>query len=306
MILYFRKITLYSRLNFLDHTILSELPDHKFKTILIGLAFSPNLKNNVYEAMRMVDFFDSQLILVHVGSKTKEKEVAIKELISGFSDDTEKVKIIWREGDPVDVIIKTANENKADLIMLGASPREDFLKFYIGSIARKITRNANCSVLLLIKPSEDLRPCHHVVVNGLKDDKTKQTILAAFEVSQNLGAQQITIVEEISQQEVQVVVQDDKTLLKAIKRKEQITKKEHLRVQDILNEVPKEFKSGIHIKTQPIFGKRGYSIGHYARVKGADLLIMNAPGKTTFWDRIFPHDLEHILAELPTDVLIIR
>nr|WP_299259869.1 universal stress protein [uncultured Aquimarina sp.] len=286
--------------------MLSGLSDHKFKTILIGLAFSPNLKNNVYEAMRMVDFFDSKLILVHVGSKTKEKEIAIKELTSGFSDDTEKVKIIWREGDPVDVIIKTANENKADLIMLGATPREDFLKFYIGSIARKITRNANCSVLLLIKPSEDLRPCHHVVVNGLKDDKTKQTILAAFEVSQNLGAQQITVVEEISQQEVQVVVEDDKSLLKSIKRKEQITKKEHLRVQDILNEVPEEFKSGIHIKTQPIFGKRGYSIGHYARVKGADLLIMNAPGKTTFWDRIFPHDLEHILTELPTDVLIIR
>ncbi|MDH7446299.1 universal stress protein [Aquimarina sp. 2201CG14-23] len=290
----------------LEAIILNGLLDHKFKTILIGIAFSPNLKNNVYEAMRMVDFFDSKMVLVHVGKKTEKKESAIKELISGFSEDTEKVKIIWREGNPVDIIIKTAKENNADLIMLGASPREDFLKFYIGSIARKITRNAHCSVLLLIKPSEDLRPCNHIVVNGLKDHKTKQTVLASFEVAQNLGAQQLTIVEEISQQEVQVVVQDDKSLLKAIKRKEQITKKEHLRVQDILNEVPEDFKHGIHIKTQPIFGQRGYSIGHYARVIGADLLVMNAPEKTNFWDRIFPHDLEHILAELPTDVLIIR
>ncbi|MFD2563501.1 universal stress protein [Aquimarina rubra] len=285
---------------------MSEFLDHKFKTILIGVAFSPNLKNNVYEAMRMVDFFDSKLILVHVGAKTKEKEITIKELISGFSDDTEKVKIIWREGNPVDVIIKTAEEKNADLIILGATPREDFLKFYIGSIARKITRNAHCSVLLLVKPSEDLRPCHHVVVNGLKNKKTKQTVLAAFEVAQNLGAHQLTIVEEIAEQEIQVVIEDDQSLLKATKRKEQITKKEHLRVQDILNQVPIGFKSGIHVKTQPIFGKRGYSIGHYARVKAADLLIMNAPGQTNFWDRIFPHDLEHILAELPTDVLIIR
>ncbi|MHA7056887.1 universal stress protein [Aquimarina sp. M1] len=280
--------------------------DHKFKTILIGVAFSPNLKNNVYEAMRVVDFFDSNLILVHVGAQTKEKKRVIDELISGFSEDTEKVKIIWREGNPVNVIIKTAKENNADLLMLGATPREGFLRFYIGSIARKITRNAHCSVLLLVKPTEDLRPCHHIVVNGLKDEKTKQTILAAFEVAQNLGAQQLTIVEEISEQEVQVVVEDDKSLLKATKRKEQITKKEQLRVRDILDEVPQGFKYGIHIKTQPIFGKRGYSIGHYARVKAADLLIMNAPEKTTFLDRIFPHDLEHILAELPTDVLIIR
>lgn len=280
--------------------------DHKFKTILIGVAFSPNLKNNVYEAMRMVDFFDSKMVLVHVGKKTTEKEQTIKELISGFSDDKEKVKIVWREGDPVQVIINTAIENNVDLIMLGAIPREGFLKFYIGSIARKITRDALCSVLLLVTPSEDLRPCNHIVVNGLEDEKTKQTILASFEVAQNLGAQQLTIVEEISKQEIHVVIEDDKSLLEATKIKEQLTEKEDIRVRDILKEVPEDFKNGIHIKTQPIFGKRGYSIGHYAKVIGADLLVMNAPSTSTFWDRIFPHDLEYILSELPTDVLIIR
>ncbi|MFD2186284.1 universal stress protein [Aquimarina celericrescens] len=280
---------------------------HKFSTILIGVAFSPNLKNNIFEAMRMVDFFDCKLIIVHVGEKTKEKEATIKELISGFAeDDDEKVKIIWRQGSPVRVIIEIAKEKKADLIMLGAIPREDFLKFYIGSIARKITRRAHCSVLLLIKPSEDLRPCNHIVVNGLKDEKTKQTILHSFEVAQNLGAQKLTIVEEISHQEVKVVVEDDQSLLKDTLIKEQLSKKEDQRVYDIVNNVSEDLKKGILIKTQSIFGRRGYSIGHYAKVVAADLLIMNAPKKTTFLDRIFVHDLEHILSELPTDVLIMR
>ncbi len=280
---------------------------HKFNTILIGAAFSPNLKNNIFEAMRMVDFFDCRLNIVHVGEKTDEKENTIKKLISGFSeDDDEKVKVIWKEGDPVEVIIDTAKENSADLIMLGAIPREDFLKFYIGSIARKITRRAHCSVLLLIKPSEDLRPCNHIVVNGIKDEKTKRTILDSFEVAQNLGAQQLTIVEEISHQEVKVIVEDDKSLLKDTLIKEQLAKEEDQRVQHILDDVPRDLKTGILIKTQSIFGKRGYSIGHYAKVVAADLLIMNAPEKTTFLDRIFPHDLEYILSELPTDVLIMR
>ena len=60
------------------------------------------------------------------------------------------------------------------------------------------------------------------------------------------------------------------------------------------------------VKIQSIFGKRGYSIGHYAKVKRADLLVMNAPTKTTILDRIFPHDIEYILSELPTDVLIVK
>ncbi len=285
---------------------MNELFNHKFNTILIGVAFSPNLKNNIFEAMRMVDFFDSKLIIVHVGKKTQEKEERIKELISGFSEDDEKVTIIWKQGDPVSVIIDTAAQYKANLIMLGAIPREDFLKFYIGSIARKITRNAHCSVLLIIKPSEDLRPCNHIVVNGLKDKKTKQTIIDSFEVAQNLSAQKLTIVEEISHQEVKIVVEDDQSLLKDTLIKEQLAQKEDIRVQHILNDVPKDLKNGILIKTQSIFGKRGYSIGHYAKVVAADLLIMNAPDRTAFLDRIFVHDIEHILSELPTDVLIMR
>jgi len=285
---------------------LSEALHHKFNTILIGVAFSPNLKNNIFEAMRMVDFFDCKMIIVHVGEKTQEKEDKIKALISGFSEDHEKVKVIWKQGNPVEVIIETAKTNHADLIMLGAIPREDFLKFYIGSIARKITRHAHCSVLLLIKPSEDLRPCNHIVVNGLQDEKTRQTILDSFEVAQNLGAQKLTIVEEISHQEVKVVVEDDRSLLKDTLIKEQLAKKEDLRVQHILEDVPEDLKYGILINTQSIFGKRGYSIGHYAKVVAADLLIMNAPERTTFLDRIFIQDIEHILSELPTDVLIMR
>ena len=53
-------------------------------------------------------------------------------------------------------------------------------------------------------------------------------------------------------------------------------------------------------------GKRGYSIGHYAKVVRADLLVMNAEKNLGFFDRLFTHDIEHILAELPTDVLIVN
>ena len=63
---------------------------------------------------------------------------------------------------------------------------------------------------------------------------------------------------------------------------------------------------GLKWETQSIFGSRGYSIGHYARIVRADLLIMNAQEKPRFYHRFFPQDLEHILAELPTDVLIIQ
>ena len=215
-------------------------------------------------------------------------------------------EILFKIGDPVEVILSITKEQMVDLLILGALQRENFLKYYVGSIARKITRQASCSVLLLIKPSVERVPCEHVVVNGLEDPKTKETLNSAFFVAHKLGANKLTVVEEISQQEVAVNVDDDKSLRKSTLVKERITMREESRVKEMIEEIPDDYKKDTIIKTQPIFGKRGYSIGHYAQMVRADLLVMNATSKMTFWDRLFPHDIEHILTELPTDVLIIQ
>jgi hypothetical protein len=61
------------------------------------------------------------------------------------------------------------------------------------------------------------------------------------------------------------------------------------------------------VNSQSIFGTRGYSIGHYARVARADLLVINSEEKRmSFWSKLFPKDLEYILSEIPTDVLIVK
>lgn len=279
---------------------------NQFHTIGIGVAFSPNLKANIYEASRLSLFFHSKLILIHVGERSQEKVEQIELFLKPFLKKGLDFEIVFKAGDPVEVILSTAVEKKVDLLVLGALQRENFLKYYIGSIARKITRKAKCSILLLVKPSVERIPCQHVVVNGLDDPKTEKTITAAFFVAKQLGANKITIVEEITQQELAVNVEDDKSLRRATIKKERLKHRETSRIRKIMEHVPEKYIKDIAIKSQPIFGRRGYSIGHYAEVVRADLLVMNAPSKVTFWDRLFPHDIEHILTELPTDVLIIR
>ncbi len=277
-----------------------------FNVIGIGAGFSPNLKANVYEAARLCVFFNAKLILIHVGDSTTEKQDTLIEIVTPFVKDGLVYEFVFKAGDPVDVILNATQEKAIDLLVLGAAQRENFFKYYIGSIARKITRKAKCSILLLIKPSVNRIQCQHIVVNGLEDARTLQTLDAAFYVSKKLHASRITIVEEIRQQEVAVNVEDDKSLRESKIKKEKISRREDFRVQQMISEVPDAYKKDITIKTQAIFGKRGYSIGHYAEVVGADLLVMNAPSKMSFWDRLFPHDIEHILTELPTDVLIIQ
>ena len=273
------------------------------KKILIGIAFSPNLKPNIFEAIRMANMFGAQLVGVHVGEKTNKKQNQLADLILEAPKLKYPIKTVWQKGKPVDVILNTAVNEKIDLLVLGALQQENLYKYYVGSVARELTRKASCSVLLLIKPSVERVKCNHIVVNGLKDKRTTETIEASFLVSKALECKRITIVEEISHKEIEVKVSDDYSLRKANINKEKLKRREDSRVNKILGNIRTD---GISVKIQSIFGKRGYSIGHYAKVKRADLLVMNAPSKTSILDRIFPHDIEYILTELPTDVLIVK
>ncbi len=247
--------------------------------------------------------FDAELVGVHVGEKTKEKEEQLQQLISEVPSLKKSFKAVWQEGKPIEVILKACQNEQIDLLILGALQQENLYKYYVGSVARELTRKAPCSVLLLIKPSVERVLCKQIVVNGLEDHKTKETIETSFLISKGLDCKRVTIVEEVSQKEIEVKVSDDASLRKATLQKEKIKRREDSRVQKILEGID---TNGVTVKTQSIFGRRGYSIGHYAKVKRADLLVMNAPKKTRLIDRVFRHDLEYILSELPTDVLIVK
>jgi nucleotide-binding universal stress UspA family protein len=241
-----------------------------------------------------------------VGQKTPKKEVEFQQLLGACQTKSDQVQTYWKEGDPITTLAGACKEFDVDLLLLGALKRENVVKYYLGSIARKLTRQAPCSVLLMLKPSIDRSPCKHIVVNGFDSPRTQETVEAAFHVGKALASDKITVVEEISESRVAVSVNDDRSLRLATLRKEKIDRKEKIRVTDIIKKIPNSVTDGLKYETQSIFGRRGYSIGHYAKVVRADLLVMNAQEEQRFYHRFFPRDLEHILAELPTDVLIIH
>lgn len=275
-----------------------------FKTLLFGFAFSPSLKANVFEAMRLARFLDARLVFVHVGEKTEDKEGQFQTILADCELKPKQVEVHWKTGNAVKTLLRVCEDYDVDLLLLGALKRENVLKFYLGSIARQLTRKSKCSVMLLLNPSVNRIPCEHIVVNGLDSSQTSNTIITAFGMANALDTSKLTIVEEISESRIDVAVDDDRSLRKVTLQKEKIDREEKIRVQDIVNKIPEKEK--INWSTQSIFGRRGYSISHYARVVRADLLVMNSQENKSFLQRFFPKDVEYILAELPTNVLIVN
>jgi nucleotide-binding universal stress UspA family protein len=73
---------------------------------------------------------------------------------------------VWEKGNPAKKIISVAKKEKIDLLIAGALQRENVVKFYFGSIARKLIRKSTCSLLMLINPANPAKAFRRIVING--------------------------------------------------------------------------------------------------------------------------------------------
>ena len=63
---------------------------------------------------------------------------------NNFKNEKLSYELFFKPGNPVDVILNASEEKNIDLLIIGAAKREKLFTYYVGSIARKITRKAKC------------------------------------------------------------------------------------------------------------------------------------------------------------------
>lgn len=53
-----------------------------YHKILIEIAFSPNLKLNIFKTVKLANMFDAELVGVRIGKKSNQKEVTLNPHLS--------------------------------------------------------------------------------------------------------------------------------------------------------------------------------------------------------------------------------
>lgn len=90
-----------------------------------------------------------------------------------------------------------------------------------------------------------------------------------------------------------------------MKIKKELAQEELDKVHELVTGISN--KSGIEITEKQVKGKPGFAVRQYAETKKADLLMINSPDmRYGLIDRIFPHDMEYILEDLPCSVMIVH
>ncbi len=131
------------------------------KKIILATDFSDTAKDASSHALLLAKNYQAELKVLHVfdinawnapssyyfiEEARQRGKNALKELAESF--DLE-VETIFTEGDPGHEIIRVAEEQNADLIVLGSHGYTGWKRFTLGSVAELVVRHAPCAVLTI-------------------------------------------------------------------------------------------------------------------------------------------------------------
>ena len=140
------------------------------KTILVATDFSETSDAAVAYAVALAERLGAKLYLINtigvpaygipelgvavtasmIDTIVRGNQDALDKLVKQYAP--LKIETVLRTGDPRDLIVHTAVEIGAELIVMGTHGRHGVSRALLGSVAEGVVRHAHCPVLTIRKP----------------------------------------------------------------------------------------------------------------------------------------------------------
>ncbi|MFO7447274.1 MAG: universal stress protein [Ignavibacteriaceae bacterium] len=275
-----------------------------FEKLGLAITFSPTGRALLKEVKRLKELFGASLVLIHVGKKNRETEELLASTVSQAGIDYNSIEVIWSDGDPGTAIIESSRDAGVDLLIAGALEKEKFIKYYLGSVARKIMREAYSSTLILTSPSENPESFKKFYVSADFSKASEKTIITSYNFALLEKASEFILIKDFHLPGLSSTVLSSGSAEETQHAREYWINQE----EGTMKLFAKELNlSGIPVTVKALYGKEGWEAGNFARINNADLFAISAPArKLKFLDRLFTHEVEYLFEDLPANLLIIR
>lgn len=275
-----------------------------FKKLGLAITFSPNGYALLKEVKRLKYLFNSELALIHVGKRSPELEEQLSTIISKAGLTLEDADIIWAEGDPADAILKSSKSAGVDLLVAGALEKENLFKYYLGSVARKIMREADSTVLILKNPSREPKGFKSYFVSTEYTEAGEKTVKTAYQFALLENALNFVLIKDFHVPGLASTVLDSGEMSRIEAQRAEWQKEEEEKLKLFANEM--NLKE-LNVKCVCLYGKEGWEESNYARQNNADIFAVTAPSKRAkLLDKLFPREEEYAFENLPSNLLIVR
>jgi universal stress protein A len=124
------------------------------RQIVVATDFSPHSEHAFEAALALAAHFGARLHVLHVAPHEREREAAIARLEALAAERLTAADstVVVTSGVPASEIVRYADREKADLIVMGTHGRTGLAHVLRGSVAEQVVRHGPCKVLTIRVP----------------------------------------------------------------------------------------------------------------------------------------------------------
>ncbi len=117
--------------------------------VLVGTDLSPTSERAVEWAAEMAERYEAELLVLQV---VAEKPPVAEDELARFAERVAgpqaRTRVATGE-EPAAVIVQTAQEEKADVLVLGSAGMQGRKEFLLGNVPNRVSHNAPCTVVIV-------------------------------------------------------------------------------------------------------------------------------------------------------------
>jgi len=270
-----------------------------YKKIAVASTFSPRFEQVLSEAKRIGNRFGSDLCLIYIGERSNETDRKFADIFGRLQLPTNS-PVHYGKGDPADGILRAIADNNVDLIVAGALEKEAVLHPFLGNVARRLLREAGCSVLLFTHPELNPKPLNRIVFVANYSDHAQRAFkqalrLAEVEASECLYAIRVYTTFDEVRASTFVDNGDGKPRPRTFEEEEAALEKFVLAAGE----------TNVPIDARCIRGNTGFAASDFIKSVEADLLVVPVHKSETSAERL-PNHLAWIADVIPCNLWLIR
>jgi len=268
--------------------------DHpsQYKIIAVATTFSPRFKQVFAEAKRIRERFPADLHLIYVGERNDETAKKFSDALTELHLPADSM-IHYEQGDPAEAILRAIVREKIDVIVAGALEKEVVLHPFLGNVARRLVREAPCSVMLFTKPAVKPTPLRRIVFVADYSDHGLQALKGTLPLAAAESCERLYV--------IRIITTFDQA---------RASTRAHTKSDDDEEDALERFvlsagSTEVPIEVRCVRGNTGLVASDFVQSVKADLLVvpMQTKGKPS---RSLPSNIAWITDVIPCNLWVIR
>lgn len=264
-----------------------------YRSVAVAAGFSPRFHQVLAEANRVRERFGAALSMIYVGKHDATTERKFAEAIKTLGLPADSV-VHYEEGDPGLAILAAARKLKVDLLVAGALEKEAVHRQFLGGVARRLVREATCSVMLFTKPEAVPKPLRHIVFIAEYSDHAQAALRRTLHLAEREKCERLYVIRSYTSFDKARAARRSKTAKSSARTLEE----EEIALQDFILAAG---ATPVPIEARCIKGNTGFSTSNFVQSVEADLLVvpmetkpetkLKLPGRISWITDVIPCNL---------------